>query len=101
MMVELSIVPVGRDAHLGAAVAAAVKIVHESGLEYRLTPMGTVLIGEWEPVMAVVRKCHTAVRQQHERVLTRIKIDDFKGRERLPEEKVQAVEKILGFAVRK
>lgn len=101
MMVEFSILPVGKDAHLSKYVAEAVKLVHDSGVEYRLTPMGTLLIGEWGPVMEVVRKCHEAVRQKSDRVMTRIKIDDVNGAEKMPEDKVASVEKLLGFQVRK
>lgn len=101
MMVELSIVPLSKDAHLGKPVAEAVKIVEQSGLEYRLMPMGTILVGEWEPVMNVVRQCHEAVRKFSDRVITKIKIDDFKGQERMPEDKVKSVEKHLGHEAKK
>ncbi len=101
MMVELSIVPLSKDAHLSKYVAEAVQIIEHSGIEYRLTPMGTLLVGEWEPVMAVVRKCHEAVRAKTDRVITKIKIDDFTGQSRMPEDKVSSVEKILGHEVRK
>lgn len=100
-MVELSIVPLSKDAHLSKYVAEAVRIIEQSGIEYRLTPMGTLLVGEWEPVMAVVRKCHEAVRAKSDRVITKIKIDDFKGQSRAPEDKVQSIEKILGHEVKK
>ncbi len=101
MMVELSILPLGKEIHMSKYVAEAVKIVHASGLEYRLTPMGTLLVGEWEPVMEVVRQCHEAVREHCDRVVTKIKIDDLKGSKKMPEDKVNAVEKLLGFAVKK
>lgn len=101
MMIEFSILPVSEDAHLGKYIAAAVKIVHESGMEYRLTPMGTIIIGEWEPAMTVIRQCHEAVRQMSDRVMTRIKVDDTKDGARLPEAKVKSVESQLGFQVRK
>ncbi len=101
MMVELSILPVGKETHIGKYVAEAVKIVHDSGVEYRLTPMGTLLMGDWEKVMNVVRQCHEAVRQHCDRVVTKIKIDDLKGVERMPEDKVKSVEKLLSFAVKK
>jgi uncharacterized protein (TIGR00106 family) len=100
MMIEFSILPIGEESHIGKYIAVAVKIVHESGMEYRLTPMGTILIGEWDPAMTVVRKCHDAVRQMSDRVITRIKIDDF-GKERMPEDKIKSVENLLGFAVKK
>jgi len=101
MMVELSIVPLGKETHIGKYVAEAVKVIEQSGIEYRLTPMGTLLVGEWEPVMEVVRKCHEAVRAKSDRVITKIKIDDFKGQSRAPEDKVKSVEKILGHEVKK
>jgi uncharacterized protein (TIGR00106 family) len=101
MMLEFSILPIGEEVHVGKYIAAAVKIVHESGMEYRLTPMGTILVGEWEPAMEVIRKCHEAVRQMSDRVMTRIKIDDLRGVERAPEEKIKSVETLLGFEVKK
>ncbi len=101
MMVELSILPVGRDEHVGKYVAEAVKVIHASGLEYRLAPMGTIIVGEWEKVMPVVKQAHDAVRRHSSRVITKLKIDDFSGQERMPEEKVAAVEKILNFKVKK
>jgi uncharacterized protein (TIGR00106 family) len=100
-MIEFSILPIGEESHLSKYIAAAVKVVHESGMEYRLTPMGTLLVGEWEPAMAVIRKCHDAVREMSDRVMTRIKIDDFKDGERLPEDKIKSVESILEFQVKK
>jgi len=100
-MIEFSILPIGEESHISQYIAAAVKVVHESGMEYRLTPMGTILIGEWEPALAVIRQCHDAVRQMSDRVMTRIKIDDFKDGARLPEDKVKSVERILGFEAKK
>ena len=101
MMIEFSILPINEDTHFGKYIAAAVKIVHESGLEYRLTPMGTIIVGEWEPAMAVIRQCHEAVRQMSDRVMTRIKVDDTNAGARLPETKVKSVENLLGFQARK
>jgi uncharacterized protein (TIGR00106 family) len=101
MMVEFSILPIGEESHVGKYIAAAVQVVHESGIDYRLTPMGTILVGDWEQTMEVIRKCHETVRQMSDRVVTRIKIDDFKGVERAPEEKIKAVETLLGFKAKK
>jgi len=70
-------------------------------MEYRLTPMGTIIVGDWEPAMNIIRQCHETVRQMSDRVMTRIKIDDFKDGERLPEEKIKLVESQLGFQVKR
>lgn len=101
MMIEMSVLPIGKDEHIGKYVAAAVKVIHASGLEYRLTPMGTVIVGEWDKVMPVVKKAHEAVRQLSSRVVTKLKIDDAAGPPRMPEDKVASVEKLLDVKVKK
>jgi len=97
MMVHLSVMPVNNNASLSGAVAKALKIIADSGLEYKLTPMGTLLTGDWQQVMDVVKKCHDAVRDEHDRVVTQIKIDDVKGKNITFDDKVKAVEKQAGI----
>ena len=92
MMVQLSIMPVSEDQHLSEPIAKAVKIVDESGLEYRLTPMGTLIKGEWQEVMSVVKKCHEAVQQDFDRVMTQLKIDDVKDGDISFDDKIRSVE---------
>ncbi len=101
MMVHLSVLPVGEEVHLSEPIAKAVKIVHDSGLDYRLTPMGTLIQGEWREVMNVVKKCHEAVRKNHDRVITQIKIDDHKDGKQDFDDKVKAVEEKAGAEFRK
>ncbi len=92
MMVQLSIMPISEDKHLSKPIAKAVKIIHESGLEYKLTPMGTLIKGEWQEVMNVAKKCHEAVREDFDRVTTQIKIDDLKSCDISFDDKIRAVE---------
>ena len=47
---EFSVVPLGAGESLSEQVAKCLKIVQESGLPYQLTPMGTILEGEWDEV---------------------------------------------------
>jgi len=101
MMVYFSIMPVGEDSHLSEPISKALKIVHESGLEYKLTAMGTLISGDWKSVMDVVKKCHEAVSSEHERVVTQIKIDDAGDRESSFESKIKAVEEKAGIAFKK
>ncbi|MCG8608802.1 MTH1187 family thiamine-binding protein, partial [bacterium] len=90
MMVQISILPISDQVSISEPLASALKIIHESGLEYRLTPMGTLLLGEWNEVMPVVKKCHDAVRENSDRVVTQIKIDDNKNTPHGFDGKVQA-----------
>jgi len=101
MMVQVSILPVSEDAHLSERISKAIKIIHDSGLEYKLTPMATLILGEWHEVMAVVKKCHEAVAEDCDRVITQIKIDDVKEGSLSFDGKISAVEEKAGIAFKK
>ncbi|MCK4949846.1 MAG: thiamine-binding protein, partial [Thermoplasmata archaeon] len=58
--------------------------------------MGTVIEGDYDDVMEVIRKCHMAVLEDTERVSTYIKIDDRKGVKEAMLKKVQSVEERAG-----
>ncbi len=101
MLVEFSIVPLGKGASVGNDVAKVLKIVDNSGLPYKLNPMGTVVEGKWDDVMALIKKCHQAVLRGEERVVTSIKIDDRKKHHNMIEEKVESVEMRLHKSLKK
>lgn len=92
---EFSITPIGVGESLSPYVARCEKIVRESGLPNLLTPMGTVIEGEWDEVMAVIRACHMAVRADCRRVSTLIRIDDREGPRGRMLQKVRSVEEKL------
>ena len=53
MLLELSIVPLGRGRSISAGVADLMKIIDASGLDYRLTAAGTIIEGTWDQLMRV------------------------------------------------
>jgi uncharacterized protein (TIGR00106 family) len=97
VMIEFSIVPMGKGTSISAQIAAVMKIVIASGVKYRANPMGTVLEGEWGEVMKVVQECHHAVMKDAERAITSIKIDDRHGSADRIDTKLTAVEQKLGM----
>jgi len=101
MLAFFSIVPMGGGASLGKQVADAIEVVADSGLDYQVTAMGTLVEGEWDEVMGVVRKCFDALHEHSDRVTCTLKIDDYKGRSGRIGGKVASVEKALGRAVSK
>jgi uncharacterized protein (TIGR00106 family) len=101
VMAEFSVVPVGKGESLSPVVARVLKIVAESGVNYRANPMGTVLEGTWDEVMDVIKKCHDEVMREGGRVVTSIKIDDREGAEQRMEKKLGSVERKLGILLRK
>lgn len=96
MLVEFSIVPIGKGVSLGKDIAKVLRIIDRSGLPYKINPMGTVVEGRWDELMGLIRKCHNAVLKDGERVLTTIKIDDRKRKKGMIEGKVKSVEKRVG-----
>ena len=96
MVVNFTVVPIGKDSSLSAKVAEILKIVSESGIDYKLHSMGTILEGDWDEIMRLIKKCHKRVLKDSDRVLTTITIDDRKGRIGRIAGKVKSVEKKLG-----
>lgn len=101
MLIAFSIVPVGVGSSIGDQLAEVLKIVDTSGLPYKVNPMGTVVEGDWDEVMKLVKKCHDTVMKSGERALTTISIDDRKGKPNRIEEKVKSVERRIGKSLKK
>jgi uncharacterized protein (TIGR00106 family) len=101
MLLELSVIPLGRGRSISADVADLVKIIDASGLDYRLTAAGTILEGNWKQVMDVARKCHAEMRKKTERVVTYMKIDDYAERVGRLTGAVTSVETKVGKPVKK
>ncbi len=101
MLLELSVIPLGRGNSLGADIADIEKIIDSSGLDYRLTATGTILEGSWDQVMGVAGKCHSEMRKKTERVITLMKLDDYDNRAGRLTAAVESVEKKVGKKLKK
>ncbi|EKT79449.1 hypothetical protein WSS_A27865 [Rhodococcus opacus M213] len=96
MLVAFSVSPMGGDsASVGAAVAAAVRVVRESGLSNETTSMFTTVEGEWDEVMAVVKRATDVLLEQFPRVSLVLKADIRPGRSDQLRAKVETVERYL------
>lgn len=96
MLVAFSVAPTVADetGSVAAAVAAAVKVVKESGLPWELTSMFTTIEGEWDEVMDVVKRAVEAVAAVSPRVSLVLKADirpGYTGQLTAKVERVQAV----------
>ena len=100
MLAEFSIFPVSSGVSLSKYVARSIEIIERSGLPYKMNPMGTVVEGEYDEVMALIRKCHMRMRKDNDRVVTIIKIDDRKGQRNALDKKVASVQKKVRFKIK-
>ena len=96
VLLEFSMYPVHEGESLSAYVARSLDIIDKSGLPYQLTPMGTIIEGEWSDVMAVVTACFEAMRIDCNRIETSIKIDYRSGPGGRLTAKIKSVEAKLG-----
>jgi uncharacterized protein (TIGR00106 family) len=95
MIAQFKMVPIGKGESLSSYVAECVSIVQNSGIRYQLTPMSTIVEGEYAEVMDVIKSCHDRMLELSDRVSISIEIDDRKGRSDAMTRKVRSVEKKL------
>lgn len=97
-IVEFTIVPLGtKDTSLSKYVADCHKVLEgEKNIKYQLTPMGTIVEGDLDMILAIIRKMHEVPFNNGAlRVSTSIKIDDRRDKESSMDRKVKSVKEKL------
>lgn len=101
MLLAFSVAPSGtgrEDGSVHDAVAAAVKVVRESGLPNKTSSMFTELEGTWDEVFDVVKRATEAVGPFGSRISLVIKADIRPGYEGEIEGKLERLEQAIGQA---
>jgi uncharacterized protein (TIGR00106 family) len=95
MIAAFSITPLGVGESVSEAVAEAVRIVRASGLPNETNAMFTNIEGDWDQVMAVIKRCVDHLAEVAPRVSVVIKIDHRPAMVGGLTKKVASVEAIL------
>jgi len=97
VLVAFSVAPSGSDesGSVAKAVAEAIRIVRESGLPNETNAMFTLVEGEWDEVMDVVKRAVAAVEARAPRVSVVLKADIRPGVTDGLTSKVETVERHL------
>ncbi len=98
-MVEVTIVPLGTGtSSISKYVAQAAQVLQaEEDIKYELTAMGTIIEGDLDQLLALVRKMHEAVFATGAmRVVTTIKIDDRRDKTSSMSSKIESLKRELG-----
>jgi len=101
VLLEFSMSPLEKGASVGEYVARSLKIIDESGLDYRLHAMGTIVEGEIDEVLGVLKRCLAAMAADCERITCTAKLDYRKGYSGRLNTKVASVEEKLGRPLKK
>jgi uncharacterized protein (TIGR00106 family) len=96
-VVFLTITPLGTGTpSVSRYVAGVEKILRETSLTHQLTAMGTIIEGELDEILAVVRRMHEhPFTQGAVRVSTLVKIDDRRDKAHTIAGKMRSVEEKL------
>ena len=101
MLVEFSTFPSGKEKNLSEDVARVIEIIEQSGLPHQTHAMGTLIEGDWDSVMDVIKRCHHELANAGRRIYTRIVIDDRPGATGRLTGKIESLEKRLGRKIQK
>jgi len=91
-LIDFSIFPVGKGESVAPYVIRVVRIIRDSGLQYKLGPMGTTIEGEWDDLMAIVTRCFKELKKDCGRIYMSIKVDYREGGSNRIASKVKSVE---------
>jgi len=97
---ELTVIPIGtKDTSISKYVAAAVSILDQRGMKYKITGMGTSIeTDDLDKLFDAIKAVHEAVfKEGAMRVATHLKIDDRRDLEKTMEEKVKSVKEKLSL----
>jgi len=100
-LASFSIAPLDKGESVSKYVARLIDLIDNSGLDYQLTPMATIVEGDFDQVMSLIASCHKKMRSMSSRVITNVRIDDREGASGRLSGKVASVERELGREVKK
>ena len=95
---EVSVVPLGtKTPSVSQYVARAVKVLEqEKGIRFEMTAMGTIIEGDLDRILAVVKKMHEKTFGEGvARVLTTVKIDERRDKDQDTKTELDSLRKKL------
>lgn len=95
VLLEMSIVPMGASESVSAEVAECVRLIDQSGLDYELHAMGTIVEGPLDEAVALMQRCIERLAERHPRVSCAAKLDYRPGHRGRIRSKVDSVQSKL------
>ena len=96
-----SMTPLDKGESVSSYVSRSLDIIDKSGLEYQISPMGTVVEGSWEEVIKVMTDCFEKMSSDCSRITVSAKFDFRKGKTGRIAGKIKSVENKLGRDLKK
>ena len=95
-LADICVVPMGVGVSVSGYVAACQEIFRDAGLSTHLHAYGTNVEGEWDEVMAAIKKCHEQVHAMGApRIGTTIRLGTRTDRDQTMQDKVDSIVSLL------
>jgi uncharacterized protein (TIGR00106 family) len=101
VVLEFSMYPLDKGEGVSDYVARCVQMVEQSGLDYRCHAMGTLVEGDLDQVLGVVKRCFEELASDCNRIECSLRFDYRRGRTHRLEGKVASIEQKLGRPVKR
>lgn len=102
VLMEFSMFPTDKGESVSQYVSRIIDAIDKSGVNYKLTPMGTVIeVESFEDALKILNLSYNQLKDDCNRIYSSIKFDIRKGKGNRLESKQKSVEKILQREVRK
>lgn len=89
---DLCVIPLGVGVSVGTYIAECQRVLEEAGLEHRLHAYGTNIEGDWDQVMAAVKRCHERIHAMGApRISTTLKLGTRTDRDQSLQDKIDSV----------
>ena len=102
VLVEFAMFPMDKGESVSSYVSRIIKVIDESGVTYKLTPMGTVYETEtMDEALSVLKRSYEILEPDCNRIYSMVKFDIRKNRSNRMKEKIASIESKLGVEVKK
>ena len=96
VIADLCVAPIGVGTSVSSQIAECERILNEAGLTTRVHAYGTNIEGDWDDVMAAIKRCHERLHEMGTpRLSTTVKLGTRIDRDQSMADKVRSVEQKL------
>ena len=97
VLVDVCVVPMGVGVSVSKYVVECEKIFAAAGLNHQMHSYGTNVEGDWDEVMAAIKKCHETVHEMGApRISTTIRMGTRTDRDQSMQDKIDSVNSKMG-----
>lgn len=97
VLIEFAMFPTDKGESASPYVSRVIKYIHESGYNYQLTPMGTIIETDTlSEALTIIEKCYQQLETDCNRVYSSIKLDIRKGKNNRIKSKIDSIKSKIG-----